>query len=505
MPSAIRVRIAPSPTGPLHIGTARTALFNYLFARHVGGTFLLRLEDTDVARSTEAFERDILDGLHWLGITWDEGPGVAGVEEAGPYAPYRQMLRLDTYAGAAARLLAGDRAYPCYCTPGELDADRRAQEAAKQAPGYVGRCAALTPEERAAREAEGRRPVTRFRVRPGVVGWNDLVRGRVEIDTSNLGGDFVIVRADGTPLYHFTVVVDDAAMEISHVIRGEDHISNTPKHILLFEALGHAVPAFGHLPLILNPDGTKMSKRKSQTAVADYIAQGFVREALVNYFAFLGWSPGTEEEVFTLGELEQRFELEKVQKGGARFDRERLEWVNGQWIRRLDDDDLIGRLLPFVEAARVAGQIDRQPSEGELRALLPIVRERLPTLAAIVDLVGFLWVEEIDVDPATIVPKRWDATTTLDGLTAAREAIAAHDAVTWEADELEPPLRALAEARGWKAGDLFMAIRVATTGRTATPPLFDTLVALGRERTLSRLETAIAAVSAIAGPGSPEP
>ena len=492
MPSDIRVRIAPSPTGPLHIGTARTALFNYLFARHTGGTFVLRLEDTDVARSTAAFEKDILDGLHWLGITWDEGPGVAGLEEAGPYAPYRQMQRLDGYAEAAARLLATDQAYPCYCLPEELDADRKSQEAAKLPARYLGRCAALTPAERAAREAEGRPAATRFRVRPGVVRWNDLVRDRVEIDTANLGGDFVIVRGDGNPLYHFTVVVDDAAMEISHVIRGEDHVSNTPKHILLFEALGHEPPVFAHLPLILNPDGTKMSKRKSQTAVADYIAQGFLREALVNYFAFMGWSPGTEEEVFSLAELADRFELDKVQKGGARFDRERLEWVNGQWIRRLDDEDLVSRLMPFLEAAQVAGQIDRTPGEEEIRALLPMVRERLPTLVAIVDVVGFLWADDLSVDAAAIVPKRWDAATTLAALAAARGALAAHDAVTWEADELEPPLRALVEAHGWKAGDLFMAIRVATTGKTATPPLFDTLVALGRDRTLARLDAAIA-------------
>ncbi len=497
MPSDIRVRIAPSPTGPLHLGTARTALFNELFARHVGGTFVLRLEDTDVARSTAAFEKDILDGLHWLGLSWDEGPGVAGLEEAGPYGPYRQMLRLDTYAEAAARLLAADQAYPCYCTPEEMAADRAAQDATKLPPKYTGRCGALTADERADLEARGRRSATRFRVRPGVVGWNDLVRGRVEIDTANLGGDFVIVRTDGTPLYHFTVVVDDAAMRISHVIRGEDHISNTPKHILLFEALGYPVPLFAHLPLILNPDGTKMSKRKSQTAVADYIAQGFLREALVNDFAFLGWSPGTEEEVFSLAELEQRFDLDNVQKGGARFDRERLEWLNGQWIRRLDDDDLIGRLLPFIEAAQVAREIDRMPDEGELRALLPIVRERLPTLKAIVDLVGFLWMDELVVEPALIVPKRWDAATTLAGLTAAREALGAHDAVTWEADELEPPLRALAETRGWKAGDLFMAIRVATTGKTATPPLFDTLVATGRDRTLARLDEAIARMATL--------
>ena len=491
MPSDIRVRIAPSPTGPLHIGTARTALFNYLVARHSGGTFVLRLEDTDVARSTSAFEKDILDGLHWLGITWDEGPGVGGLGEVGPYAPYRQMARLDDYAAAARMLIEQDRAYPCYCTPDQLEADRKKQESAKAPVGYLGRCASLSAEERAAREADGRRGALRFRVATGVVAWDDLVRGRVEIDTANLGGDFVIVRADGTPLYHFTVVVDDMSMRISHVIRGEDHVSNTPKHILLFEALGYPLPLFAHLPLILNPDGTKMSKRKSQTAVADYVAQGFLREALVNYFAFLGWSPGTEEDVLTIDEIVDRFELDKVQKGGARFDRERLEWLNGQWIRRLDDEDLVDRLMPFLEAACVAGQIDREPSGDELRTLLPIVRERIPTLAAIVDVAGFLWKDKLAVDLAMLVPKRWDASTTREGLVAARDALAAHDAVTWEADELEPPLRALAEGRGWRAGDLFMAVRVATTGQTATPPLFDTLVALGRDRTLARLDAAV--------------
>ena len=497
---SIRVRIAPSPTGPLHIGTARTALFNFLFARHVGGTFLLRLEDTDVARGSEALERDILEGLHWLGLTWDEGPDPFGGGDVGPFAPYRQMQRLDLYREASDRLLAADLAYPCYCTPEELAADRAAQEAAKQPPRYVGRCAALTADERADREAEGRKPVLRFRVRPGVVGWNDLVRDRVEIDSANLGGDFVIARADGTPLYHFTVVVDDAAMKISHVIRGEDHVGNTPKHILLFEALGYSIPVFAHLPLILNADGTKMSKRKSQTAVDDYRADGFIREGLVNYLAYLGWSPGTEEDVLPLDEIVARFDIDKVHKGGARFDRERLEWLNGQWIRRLEPDDLIDRLLPFLENAVVDGRIDWVPSGDELRTLLPIIQERMPTLAAVVDLVGFLWTNDIRVDPTVLVPKRWDPATTREGLAAAREAIAAHDAISWEADELEPPLRALAEARGWKAGDLFMAIRVAVTGRTATPPLFDTLVALGRDRTLARLDAAIAALD-----GVPEP
>lgn len=486
------MRIAPSPTGPLHIGTARTALFNYLYARRTGGTFILRLEDTDVARSTVGFEADILDQLHWLGIAWDEGPDAAGGGDRGPYGPYRQMQRLDRYAAAAAGLLERDLAYPCYCTPAELDADRRAQEAAHQPPRYIGRCAALTAAERAAREADGRQGALRFRVPAGAIRFHDIVRGDVEIDTANLGGDFVIVRSDGTPLYHFTVVVDDAAMEISHVIRGEDHLSNTPKHILLFRALGHAAPEFAHLPLILNPDRTKMSKRKSQTAIADYRAQGFVPEAMVNYLALLGWSTGTEEEILALDEIAARFDLEHVQKGGAVFDRERLEWLNGQWIRRLAPDELIARVQPFLDADLQAGKIDRSPAAEELRPLVPIIQERLPTLGAIGDLVGFLWVDRVTIDPAILVPRRWDRATTLAALRAARETIdGSVGPITFEADELEPPLRALAESRGWKAGDLFMAIRVAVTGRTATPPLFDSLVALGRDRALARLDAAI--------------
>ena len=491
-----RVRIAPSPTGPLHIGTARTALFNYLFARHVGGTFVLRIEDTDVARSSIGFEKDILDGLHWLGLTWDEGPDAAGGPSYGAFGPYRQSERLPSYAEAAERLLAADRIYPCYCTTEELAAERARLESAHLPPRYSGRCATLTATERAAFEAEGRTPALRFRVGEGMVAFDDVVRGRVEIDVANLGGDFVVVRADGSPLYHFTVVVDDVAMEITHVIRGEDHLSNTPKHILLFRALGHESPVFAHLPLILNPDRTKMSKRKSQTAVEAYIDEGFTREALVNYLSLLGWSTGTEEEVLPIDEIVRRFELEEVHKGGAVFDRERLEWLNGQWIRRLEPDDIIERLRPFLERERAAGRIGWVPPADELRALLPVVQERLPTLGAIGDLVGFLWVDAVHPDVGTLVPKRWDAATTKAGLEAARETIASVPDVAFEADELEPPLRALATDRGWKAGDLFMAIRVAVTGRTATPPLFDTLVALGRERTLDRLDRAIGIVSA---------
>jgi len=490
----VRVRIAPSPTGPLHIGTARTALFNYLFAKRMGGTFILRLEDTDVARSTLAFEKDILDQMHWLGLEWDEGPEVAGLPARGPFGPYRQMQRLDRYAAAAERLLEEDKAYHCYCSQEELAADKAAQEAAHQPPHYVGRCARLTPEQRAAREAEGRKPVVRFRVGEGVVAFDDIVRGLVEIDKTALGGDLIIVRSDGTPLYHFTVVIDDTDMEISHVIRGEDHLSNTPKHILLFQALGADVPQFAHLPLILNPDRTKMSKRKSQTAVADYRAQGYIPEAFVNFLSLLGWSTGTEEEILTLAELAERFSFERVHSGGAVFDRERLEWLNGQWIRKLSDDELVERCLPFLltavqEAAGATGAA-RTPTAEDLRPLMPMIRERMSTLAAVGPLLDFLFVDELRVQPDLLVPKRWDASTTAEALTAARGIIAEAGQVSFEADELEPPLRALAEERGWKAGDLFMAIRVAITGKTATPPLFDTMVALGHERTLQRIDAA---------------
>jgi nondiscriminating glutamyl-tRNA synthetase len=489
-----RVRIAPSPTGPLHIGTARTALFNYLFAKRTGGTFILRLEDTDVARSTVEHERDILGGLHWLGLDWDEGPEVAGMPARGPFGPYRQMERLGLYREAAQRLLTEDKAYYCYCTPDELAADRAAQEANREPVHYIGRCAHLTSAERAAREAEGRRPVVRFRVGDGLVEFDDLVRGHVAIDTQTLGGDLVIVRSNGDPLYHFSVVVDDAQMAITHVIRGEDHLSNTPKHILLFRALGADVPLFAHLPLILNADRTKMSKRKTQAALDAYRAEGFVREGIVNFLALLGWSGGTDEEIFTLEELGDRFDLERVQSSGAVFDRARLEWLNGQWIRRLSDDDLAERLLPFLAAdvkARAAeGAVARMPTQTDVIDLLPLVRERLPTLSAVGALVDYLFVDPISVDPAVLVPKRWDAATTREGLHEARRVIAELGDVAFEADELEPPLRTLAEGRGWKAGDLFMAIRVAVTGRTATPPLFDTLVALGRERTLERLDAA---------------
>jgi glutamyl-tRNA synthetase len=486
-----RCRIAPSPTGPLHIGTARTALFNYLFARQTGGTFVLRLEDTDTARSTLEYERDILEGLHWLGLEWDEGPEVAGMPARGAFGPYRQSERGGRYARAIEQLLAEDKAYPCFCTTQEREADRAAHP---EVSGYIGRCAKLTEAEREARWAEGRESVIRFRIGEGTVGFDDLVRGHVSIDTAQLGGDLVIARSDGSPLYHFVVVVDDMAMGISHVIRGEDHLSNTPKHVLLFEALGGQTPVFAHLPLILNPDRSKMSKRKSQTAVDAYREQGYIKEAVVNHLALLGWSSGEDEDIYSLQELEERFDLSRVQPSGAIFDAERLDWLNGQWIRRLPQDELIDRALPFlvsaVESAAQDGHQVRIPTADALAPLLPMVIERLPRLDAIGPMLDFVFIDDITVDPADLVPKRWDAATTLRGLTEASRIVEDQGRVSFEADELEPPLRALCEEQGWKVGDLFMAIRVAITGRRATPPLFDVMVAIGYDRTITRLRAA---------------
>ena len=481
----MRVRMAPSPTGPLHIGTARTSLYNYLAARRAGGTYVLRIEDTDTARSTADFERDIIDNLHWLGISWDEGPQVAGGEDIGPYGPYRQRDRLDRYAAEADRLLESGAAYRCWCTPEELEAVRAQQEAAKEAPRYNRRCLNLTDADRAAFEAERRDPVIRFKVEPEKIRFDDLIRGEVEFDNALLG-DFVIVRGDGSPLYHFVVVVDDEAMEITHVIRGEDHISNTPKHIALIRALGYREPRFGHIPLILNPDRTKISKRKSQTAITAYREDGYLPEAMVNFMAFLGWSPGTEEEIFTLDELVPRFDLAKVHKGGAIFDLDRLNHLNGVYIRSLSDEQLALRLRPWIPEAI---------ADADLLRFVPLVRERLVKLADAPALVGFAW-EPDDVvaswyAPELLHPKKGGPAEARTALTRAAAVLGEVDDPDFSAEVLEQRCRAAAEEAGMKAGDFFTPMRVALTGRTVSPPLFDSLELLGRERALARIRLAL--------------
>ena len=487
-----RCRIAPSPTGPLHIGTARTALFNFLFARQHEGTFILRLEDTDQARSTLAYERDILDGLHWLGLEWDEGPEVAGQPARGPFGPYRQSERGALYTAAIDRLLADDRAYPCFCTAEELAADRQAQQEAKLDPAYVGRCAGLTRgRARQARRAEGRPAVIRFRVGSERVEFDDLVRGHVSIDTSALGGDLVIARSDGSPLYHFVVVVDDIEMRISHVIRGEDHLSNTPKHVLLFRALGAEPPVFAHLPLILNPDRSKMSKRKSQTAIDAYREQGYIREAIVNHLALLGWSSGSDEEVFGMDDLVARFDLGRVQPSGAIFDLgpARLAERPVDPPPAIRGADRARPALPGRSAGRGVGRGPQHtPAHGRRPGAAAAHGRRAPAAPGCHRSHARLRLRRGPrgragpAHPQALGcrhhARRWRPPLRI---------IEAGGPVSFEADELEPPLRALCEAQGWKVGDLFMAIRVAVTGRTATPPLFDTMMAIGYERTLARL------------------
>jgi nondiscriminating glutamyl-tRNA synthetase len=481
----IRVRMAPSPTGPLHIGTARTSLYNFLFARHHGGTYVLRVEDTDVARSTVEHERDIIDNLHWLGITWDEGPQVARGDDIGSFGPYRQSQRMELYAAEAARLLESGAAYHCWCTPEELEAVRRDLEARKEAPRYNGRCLRLTDADRALFTAEGRMPAIRFRVTPETIRFDDLIRGEVEFDNALLG-DFVIVRADGVPLYHFVVVVDDEKMAISHVIRGEDHLSNTPKHIALIRALGYDEPRFGHIPLILNADRSKMSKRKSQTAITAFREQGYLPEAMVNFLAFLGWSPGTEEEIFTLDELSRRFDLDHVHKAGAVFDQDRLDHLNGVYIRDLSDEQLALRLRPYLP--------DALDDDAVLR-VTPLIKERLVRLSDATELTAFLTESDEQVaalfDVEQLLPKGRGPAEAATALSSAREALAELDDGDFAADVLESRCRAAAERLDWKAGDFFRPLRTAITGRTVSPPLFGSMELLGRDRVLARLGMAL--------------
>ena len=481
----IRVRMAPSPTGPLHIGTARTSLYNYLFSRHTGGTYVLRIEDTDLARSTVDHESDIIDNLHWLGITWDEGPQVAGGDDIGDYGPYRQSQRWELYTAESDRLIEAGSAYHCWCTPEELDAVRRQQERDHQPPRYNGRCLRLTDAERAQFEAEGDKPAVRFKVPPEKVRFDDIIRGEVEFDNALLG-DFVIVRAGGVPLYHFVVVVDDEKMAITHVIRGEDHLSNTPKHIALIRALGYTEPRFGHIPLILNADRSKMSKRKSQTAITAYREQGYLPEAMVNFLAFLGWSPGTEEEIFSLDELSKRFELSHVHKAGAVFDADRLDYLNGVYIRSLTDEQLALRLRPFLP--------DALDDDAVVR-VVPLIKERLVRLSDAGELVAFLVESDAEVaalfDAEELIPKGRSLADAAVALAAGREALSELDDADFAADVLESRCRQSAENLGWKAGDFFRPLRTAVTGRSVSPPLFASMELLGRQRVLARIDAAL--------------
>jgi len=478
-PRPVRVRYAPSPTGALHLGGARTALFNFLFARQHGGRFLLRIEDTDRQRYSAESEKQLMEGLGWLGLPWDEGPDVGG-----PYAPYVQSQRLPLYRQAADGLLGKGAAYRCFCTPERLQAMRAEQRARRQPERYDGRCATIPPAESERRAAAGERFVIRQRIpKTGTTTVHDLILNDVTFQNDTLD-DHVLLKSDGFPTYHLAFAVDDHAMQISHVIRGVDWLPSAPKHVLLFEAFGWQLPLLAHLPLVFGKDRQRLAKRHGAKDVLEYRDAGYLPEAVDNFISFLGWSPGTEEEIFSLDELVQRFQLQKVQPSPAVANLERLDWLNGQFIRRLSPVELAARLaarMPGIEPAR-------------LQPLVPLIQERLRTLAEGPPMLEFFFQAPGRYDPAMLVPKGRDAAATAAALGAAAAFL--RQAPAWTAPALDAGLREVAERVNWTTKDFFMALRVAVTGRTVTPPLIESMVQLGKEETVARVERAGLALTA---------
>ncbi len=478
-----RVRFAPSPTGYLHVGGARTALFNWLYARRHGGVFVLRIEDTDVERSSGDMVTGILESLTWLGLDWDEGPGIGG-----PHAPYFQTERLDKYRAAAHRLVASGHAYRCYCKPEDLKAKREAAEAAGHAWTYDRICLALSADERARRDAVGDTYALRFLVPQGVTAFNDLVHGRIEFDRANIE-DFVILRSDGYPTYHLSVVVDDVEMEISQVVRGDDHISNTPKQVLLYEAMGATVPEFAHVPLILGPDKKRLSKRHGATSVGEYEKQGYLSEAMVNFLALLGWSPGGDREIFSRDELIREFTLDDISGGNAVFNPEKLDWFNQQHIARLAPVEILRRIRPELADAGLWRDSLEGAELAWVSRVIELAKARARKLADFVPQLRPFLSATIERDDAA-VKKHLSDPALGPHLDAWRKQLAVVE--PFEAAALEAALRALAESCGIKAGVLIHATRVAVIGQAVSPSLFDVLELIGRERAISRLGEVLA-------------
>lgn len=473
-----RVRFAPSPTGYLHVGGARTALFNWLYARRHGGTFILRIEDTDVDRSSADMVSGILSSMTWLGLTWDEGPGVGG-----PHAPYFQTERLDKYRAAAAQLVASSHAYYCYCKPEDLAAKRDAAQAAGSAWTYDRACRALSPDEIARREASGQPRAIRFFVPEGVTTFADLVRGHIEFAREHIE-DFVILRSDGYPTYHLSVVVDDAEMEITHVVRGDDHISNTPKQVLLYEALGAPVPAFAHVPLILGPDKKRLSKRHGATSVGEYEAQGYLPEAMINFLALLGWSPGGNQEVFSREELIERFTLDGISGGNAVFNPEKLDWFNQQHIMRLPAAEILRRLYPAIESAGLWRDTFLTTEQNWIARVVELLKPRAKKLHDIVPALAPFVSDHVVYDEAAVT-KHLRGEGVAEHLTAWRDVVRALPSL--EPAATEAALRALAAERGIKPGVLIHSTRVAVVGQAISPGLFEVLELVGREKVVDRL------------------
>jgi glutamyl-tRNA synthetase len=481
----VRVRFAPSPTGYLHVGGARTALFNWLYARRHGGTFVLRIEDTDAERSSWEMVSGIVDGMRWLGLDWDEGPDVGG-----PHAPYFQSERLEKYRSAAAQLVERGAAYYCYCTAETLQQKRQAAEATGGGWIYDRTCLSLSAEEIAERESKGIRRAVRFRVPEGATSFDDLVHGHIEFPNAAIE-DFVVLRSDSQPTYHLSVVVDDIDMEITQVVRGDDHISNTPKQILLYQALGSPTPQFAHVPLILGPDKKRLSKRHGATSVMEYQRLGYLPEAMVNFLALLGWSPGGDQELFTRDELIAKFTLEGISGGNAVFNPEKLDWVNQQHIGRLPAEELAARLQPWVEQAGLWDAEFFTSKRGWFLAVVELFKPRIKRLDQFVPEAQPLLAVTIEYDAAAA--SKHLKPEIVDPLEELRDAFGRLESFT--AEPLEQALRSLAETRGLKPAALIHATRVAVTGRAASPGLFETLELAGRDTVLERIGNAIAKVS----------
>jgi glutamyl-tRNA synthetase len=483
MTTPVRVRFAPSPTGFPHVGNIRTALFNWLFARHYGGKFIVRIEDTDVTRRVKGAVRAILDSLRWLGLDWDEGPEVGG-----KYAPYIQSERLELYREAAERLVAQGDAYYCYCSQERLEAMRTEQTKRKQPPGYDRHCRDLTHEERAKKEAEGITPVIRFKTPlEGQTSFNDLIRGEVVFDNTTID-DFVLLKSDGYPTYHLANVVDDHLMAISHVLRAEEWLSSTPRHLLLYRALGFAPPQFAHLPMILGTDRAKLSKRHGAVSITEYRDQGYLPEAMVNFLALLGWSLDDKTELIPREELIENFSLERISRTAAIFNRDKLSWMNGVYIRNLSAEEFFEAVQPYLMTDEAAGKA-LISDEEYVRAVLPLVQERARTLAEVTDLTQFFFVDELDYDSSLLLGEKMSRQSAVGALTAAQQRL--RQLATFDASSLEGVLRPLAAELGLKTSQFFGMLRVAVTGRTAAPPLFQTMAVLGRERCLRRIEAAL--------------
>ena len=474
-----RVRFAPSPTGYLHVGGARTALFNWLYARRHGGTFVLRIEDTDIERSSTDMVTAIFDSMKWLGLDWDEGPGVGG-----PHAPYFQTERLDKYRAAGDALLHSGHAYRCFCLPDDLKAERAAAEAAGHTWNYDRRCYRRTPEDVAARLSAGEPNAVRFLVPAGTTTFDDLVHGAIEFDNANIE-DFVVIRSDHYPTYHLSVVVDDIDMAITEVVRGDDHISNTPKQVMLYHAMGAAVPRFAHVPLIMGPDKKRLSKRHGATSVGEYETQGYLPEAMVNFLALLGWSPGGDQELFTRDELVARFDLEGISGGNAVFNTEKLDWFNQQHIMRLDAEEILRRIRNDLKLSGWWSDDLLNARLDWMSKVIELLKPRSKKLSDFAPQMRPFLSDELVFDDAAVAKHLGDpAVPAL--LTAYAEVVRGLE--PFDAAALESALRILAADKGVKAGVLIHATRVAVTGQGNSPGLFEVLELVGRDRVVTRLQ-----------------